>query len=329
MVEEKLNKKQVSVRNHKKMPGKRAYFAGITGILLLVVLAFLGPQIVFKIQDMYQTGRLWQGTRTGLDMEAIYSTYGSLRERLVVFAERLDEEYKFYVADTEYQRSAELVDMLDMILDQAGYEKLEECGIAPQMDEVENRGYTIDQIKKYVIYNDVTGNESNAVVVSAWIFEFTTRHDITVKLLVDTETYTIYYVQISQLDYYENTKDTLYWEKLYYMEEFYNTDWLSFWFDYLDAGQTSVQTFEGYLAGLNMKDKEAVNEVVYDKMNIKVESKSGPRQPQEITMEFPYGEHYVLQWQASVQTVGDKGVPAIFSLGLKDIADLIPELQKD
>ena len=320
MAEEKQSKKQES--------GKGTYIAGAAGIILLVVLAFIGPRIVFKIQDMYQTGRIWQGTRTGFDMEAIYNTYGSLRERLVVFAKRLGEEYEFYVAGTEYQQSAELVDMLDMILDQTGYEKLEACGIAPQMEEVENRGYTIDQIQKYVVYNDITEKESNPVLVSAWYIEFTTRHDITVRLLVDTETYTIYYVQISQLDYYENIKDTLYWEKLYYMERFYNTDWISFWFDYYEAGETSVQTIEGYLAGLELKGKETETEIIYDKMNIVVENKAGLAQPQGMVMDFPYGDK-VLQWQASVWTTGKKGEEAVFSIGLKNLANLIPELQED
>ena len=316
MAEEKLNKKQVSVRNHKSKPGKGTYFAGVLGILLLVIMAFLGPQIVFRMQEIYQTGRIRQGTRAGLDMESIYSTYGSLRERMVVLAQRLEEDYEFYVAGTEYHRSAELLDMLDMILNQKGYEKLEECGIAPQMAEVENRGYSIDQIKKYVIYNDIMGNETNAVVVSAWYFEFTTRHDITVKLLIDTETYTLYYMRLNQKDYRKDKESILYWEKLYYVDWFYDIDWMNFWFNYYEAGQTSVQNLEGYLAGLDL-----------GKYVAELERDGAPEKVMGITMDFPYMDQYYLKWQASVTTL--PGTVSSFSMGLKDIANLIPELQED
>ena len=196
----------------------------------------------------------------------------------------------------------------------------------PQMEEVKNRGYTIDQVKKYVIYNDIDENESNAVVVSAWYIEFTTRQDITIKLLVDTETYTLYYIQISQTEYFEKKEDMLYWEELYYVERFLYDDWMSYWFDYYEAGQTAVQTFEGYMQGYWMNVETSV--VHEEKEGVVIEYKSQKAQPQTVTMKLPYEEHY-LQWWASVRSTGEKGVPAVFSMGLKNIAELIPELKED
>ncbi len=313
-------------KKHKKMSGKGIYITVVSGIIILIALAFSGPEIVFQIQDTYQMGRTWQGTRNGLDVEALYSAYGSLRERLVAFAERQSEDYEFYVAGTEHQRSAELLDMLDVIVTQEGYEMMEAYGIVPQLEEVKNRGYTIDQVKKYVVYNDIAEDESNAVVVSAWYIEFTTRQGITIKLLVDTETYTLYYIQICQTDYFESKEGRQYWEELYHVDIFLYDEWMRYWFDYYEAGQTAVQTFEGYMQGYWMNVE--TNVWYEEKEGVVIEYKSQKAQPQKVTMKLPYGEHY-LQWWASVSSTHEKGVPAVFSMGLKNIADLIPELQGD
>ena len=279
---------------------KWTYIIGVAGILLLVGLAFACPEIVFHIQDSYQMGCTWQGQGKNLDVETLYNTYGSLRERLIALAERQSQKRDFYVTGTEHQRSAELLDMLDTIVDQDGYGMMEAYGIVPRLEEVKNRGYTIDEVKKYIIYNDIEEGESNAVVVSAWYIEFTTRQDITIKLLADTETYTLYYIQVSQADYFESKEDKLHWEVVYDVEYFWQEDWLDLWFDYYEA----------------------------DHKDIVVESEAQKAQAQTISMELPYGDQ-TLQWHVEVQTDIKKKTPAVFSMGLKDIADFIPELQGD
>lgn len=298
-------------RRNKSRSEKSIYLAGAAGILLLVILAFFGPQLVFAMQDTYQTGKTWQGTRKGPDMEAIYSTYGGLRDRMAAFAERLEQNYEFYVAGTEYHVTTELLDLLDVIVAQEGYEKLVECGIAPYLEAVKNRGYTLDQWMKYVIYSDITDEETNAVVISGWYIAFTTRDQITVKMLVDTETYELYYMKIVDYKYTER-KNKEYWEWLYADDYFLKQEWLAYWFDYYEAGQTEIQTFDGYVQGLWLNSQTDANE---DKVLNSV-------------LSLPYGEYY-LDWQFRIRTGTEKGIPAVFSIGLEEVAELIPQLKED
>lgn len=283
-----------------KKSNKWTYIIGVAGIVLLIGMAFVCPQIVFRIQDAYQMGRTWQGVGKNLDVEAMYSSYGSLKERLLALAERQSKNRDFYVTGTEHQRSAELLDMLDTIVSQEGYGMLEAYGIVPGLEEVKNRGYTIDEVKKYIIYNDIEEGESNAVVVSAWYIEFTTRQDITLKLLADTETYTLYYLQINQENYFESKEDKVHWQVVYDAEYFLQEEWLDLWIDYYEA----------------------------DRKDIVVESEFQKSKFQTISMELPYGDQ-TLQWHVEIQTDIKKKLPAVFSIGLKNIVDFIPELQRD
>lgn len=283
-----------------KKSNKWTYIIGVAGILLLIGMAFVCPQIVFRIQDAYQMGRTWQGMGKNLDVEAMYSSYGSLKERLLALAERQSKNRDFYVTGTEHQRSAELLDMLDTIVSQEGYGMLEAYGIVTGLEEVKNRGYTIDEVKKYIIYNDIEEGESNAVVVSAWYIEFTTRQDITIKLLADTETYTLYYLQVNQENYFESKEDKVHWQVVYDAEYFLQEEWLDLWIDYYEA----------------------------DRKDIVVESEAQKSQSQIISIELPYGDQ-TLQWHMEIQTDIKEKLPAVFSIGLKDIVDFIPELQRD
>lgn len=283
-----------------KKSDKWTYIIGVAGVVLLIGMAFACPKIAFRIQDAYQKGRTWQGMGKNLDVEAMYSSYGSLKERLLALAERQSKNRDFYVTGTEHQRSAELLDMLDTIVSQEGYGMMEAYGIVPRLEEVKNRGYTIDEVKKYIIYNDIEEGESNAVVVSAWYIEFTTRQDITIKLLADTETYTLYYLQVNQENYFESKEDKVNWQVVYDAEFFLQEEWLDLWIDYYEA----------------------------DRKDIVVESEAQKSQSQTISMEMPYGNQ-TLQWHVEIQTDIKKKLPAVFSIGLKDIVDFIPELQRD
>ncbi len=319
MIEEKRKNKQIRIKKKDKEKNsvKKNYAVCVCGIIILMVLAFCGPKIVFAIQDTYQLGRIWQGARNSLDMEAIYSSYGSLRERMEAFSERLAEGYDFYVAGTDYRVTAELLDLLDVIVSQEGYALLIDYGVAPYLLEVKNRGYTIDEWKKYVIYSDISEEENNAVVVSGWYIAFTTRDEVTIKLLVDTETYELYYMQITAQDY---AVEFPYLEKLYDLGLFLGTDWLSYWFDYYEAGETPVQTFEGYMANI------MANELNYG--GIVADDTAQSAETQKTTMELPYWD-YSLKWQFGVQLLSAENIPFTLSIGLTDIAVLIPELQED
>jgi len=304
----------------------------ISGVAIgtLVVLAFWGPQLVLSGQDMYQMDRIWQGTRNGLDMGKIYSEYGDLRERLEVFSERLEKDYPFYVAGTDYRVDEQFFDILDMVIRQTGYDMLLYAGIAPNLSEVENRGYTVNAWKKYVIYNDIQEGETTGILVSAWYIEFTMRDNMKVKLLVDTESYELYCMQLmghpdekigkdakinmGRSSVKEQEKYLVSWIFEQGMAE---TEWMGFWFDYYEAGETLVQSYTDYIENAVKNGVEFKHD--YETVNYDIH---------KMSVLLPYLE-YLLKWEMGISFSRVETLPDILFIGLTEIADLIPEFQRD
>ena len=316
------------------------YFRYGAGMLLLIALAFFTPQLILSAQDRYQMDRIWQGARNSLDMGEIYDEYGDMRERMEAFAHRLEENYTFYVAGTEHRMDEEFFDIMDNVIRQEGYEMLLNYGMAPDMSAVASKGYMVDEWKKYVMYNDISEEESNAVILSGWYLEFTMRNDVTVKMLVDTETYDLYYLQMLDyagmdsrtLDHPEKSQTVVtkkpekygitdavnvYDMLKYNVENWYLiTDWLGYWFEYYEAGENLIQTYEGYLQSLETKGAELFS--YHEGINY---------EEYRFSMDLPYWQN-VLNWEMKIGVAQDGKAPNTFSIGLRDVAERIAELQE-
>jgi len=296
------------------------------GLLILVVAAFFCPRNLFRLQDGYQMERIWQGTRNSMDLEALYGSYGSLRDRLTAFAKR-QEEMEFHVTDTKYSVNQQLLDTLELVVSQECFQWLEILGRDATF--LFEQGYTINQWKQYVIYNDIHEKEEATVLISGWYIDLTTREDITVKMLIDTETYGLYYIQI--LDASDNGWSEYYWNEMYKGNVSWQEYMMEYWFEYYEAGETPVQTYESYFADSYDVDKETVkNENVMDSSGKKNTWKA---RMWELEMELPYFDHF-LMWKLKAESsnsIWDKKEQwhGTFSMGIVDIADLIPEFQED
>lgn len=328
----KWSKKQKYAR--KPIPAN--YIRYGAAMLLLIVLAFFTPQLILSAQDRYQMDRIWQGIRNSLDMGKIYDEYGDMRERMEAFAYRLEKDYTFYVAGTEHRMDEEFFDILDDVTRKEGYEMLLNYGLAPDLSAVENKGYMVDEWKKYLIYNDIEGEEDNAVILSGWYMEFTMRSDVTVKMLVDTETHALYYLQMvdySQMDSQalasknkdkyivmneRNLSEILKFEEKGFSETWYAIrDWLGFWFEYYEAGENLIQTYEGYLNSLEETGTEVFS--YHEGINYEL---------YRVALDLPYLQN-VLKWQMEISLSQDGKAPNIFSIGLSDMAERIAELQEN
>lgn len=170
---------------------KRKYALYFTGLILLVLISVWAPQILFQIQDSYSMERTRQETRNSLDFENLNYTYEeSLRERMYRFAKGIAEGKQFNIAFTEYQVTQEIQDMGEKVCEDSLITILEDIGNVSEsaMNEIQ----TVE-CKKYVIYE---GDFKNGAAFIVWYMKLEMPDGITMKILMDISSDTVYYVQL-------------------------------------------------------------------------------------------------------------------------------------
>jgi len=315
-----MKEKNVKEKKSGQFLHKGSYAACMIGTAALIIAAFFGPQLVYKVQDAYLMEQTWQGPRNSLDLETLYGSYGNLRDRLTAFAERKDD-MEFHVTGTEYSVTQELLNILELAVSQECFSFLEILGIGVPL--LVEKGYTVEQWKQYVIYNDSSEEEKPAVLLSGWYIELTARGNVTLKLLIDTESYELYYMQMDKGNFtWSKYLKTLYKEELFTLQDYL----MEYWFEYYEAGETPVQTYEHYRETVAEPEVEYMENLTD---SIKM-SKSAEYMLWKMEMNLPYLEKF-LKWEMKAETVyptdeTEQENPGQFSMGLADIAALIPEL---
>lgn len=180
------------------------YLISTLGLLLLVGIAFMGPQMVFQAGDYY----LWQDTelseRETMDIALLTNTYEqSKKQRLKNFAEGLARGEKYYVTAKELSRNR------DETSDAGIVEKFAEMDVFYQenfawMAELQLfpmdwfwAGYYINSCTQYVIYSD---NYAKGVNFITWCLEIESVDGLQVTLLIDAEDGVVYAMKFSGLD---------------------------------------------------------------------------------------------------------------------------------
>ena len=180
------------------------YLLSMLGLLLLVGIAFMGPQMVFQTGDYY----LWQDTelseRETMDIALLTNTYEqSKKQRLKNFAEGLERGEKYYVTSKELSESrqessdAGIVDRLEEL--KVTYNEiflwLQELELLPLEHFWE--GYYINSCRQYVIYSD---NYARGVNFITWCLEMEAVGGSKMTLLIDAEDGVVYAMKFHGLD---------------------------------------------------------------------------------------------------------------------------------
>ncbi len=294
----------------KRFPLNLKYVITLSACLILLAAAIMGPQLLFYVQDSYRMGKTWQGLRNSFDVAAINGSYESMNARMSAFAEGLSQGKEYYVTGTEYQVNTEFYEILDGILNEELLAVCEGLGLIPANlpTELQVYGYDVEAWKKYVIYDDILEDGETTVVVMAWYIELRMGEDHRLKLLADSDNNTIYYMEwIYEGGMSEEEKD----------------DSASMGFSMVDAPQ--IIELSLYLS--SYYEANEVTDVEYELIWKQIYKQIENNGFLEYHHNLNYDDKYV-QGEIGLRCLYDEAEGLVLYMGIKEIAEMISELQK-
>ena len=293
----------------KRFPLNLKYVITLSACLILLAAAIMGPQLLFYVQDSYRMGKTWQGLRNSFDVAAINGSYESMNARMSAFAEGLSQGKEYYVTGTEYQVNTEFYEILDGILNEELLAVCEGLGLIPANlpTELQVYGYDVEAWKKYVIYDDILEDGETTVVVMAWYIELRMGEDYRLKLLADSENNTIYYMEWI----YEGGMSE---------EEKVNTASMGF-------PMVDVWIIELPLYLSSYYEANEVTDVEYELILQQIYKQIEEDGFLEYHHNLNYDDKYV-QGEIGLRYLYDEAEGLVLYMGIKEIAEMISELQK-
>lgn len=285
------------MKDRKAAKGKRnfgrslalIYGLSALGLILLVAAAFLGPKLVFALQDRVGCGKIISMSPEEMDITAFNTGYEmDLYSRLARFAEGLARGERYYVTVQDMEITPEIRDWVDS-----------EKGLMQNNSQTLMWGYRL--IPEAVLSYDVVGwkqcviygeDFAGGVNFILWYIELGDRGEPVVRLLADGETGDLYGVRTDFSDRISEGDDTfteletdksaaaVYGSRIYNMKDYYGMDvWQDIIFFGMEFGGLDVEGILDWL-GRNGYACEFVGR------NISVRSENGEGNPAEISAEM-------------------------------------------
>lgn len=307
-------------KERKGRKGNTKYLLTLSSAIVLLMVAIMGPQVLFRIQDDYRMGTTWQGQREGLDMEALNSSYGSLRDRMEAFAYGLEQGEKYYVTGTDYKISRECYTLIEEIFSREEFFYVQGLGNywpLNMTEMIKELGYGVEEWKKYIIYEDSFEDGMSSVSFMAWYIELKTEDNYRIKLLADAESGTLYYIQCTnENDIGELTED---WYPFYSVIDPY-FEMVVFWNYYYEADNWREEDYYNL-----QKQYEMINTNVAV-MDDGIVAVSADPDALDLEYDMSYDSKY-LTWEFGLSPFDGKNEGVTLYMGIEQIGDLIPELQ--
>ena len=172
-------KKSIIKENNKNK--RKKYIFSILLVFVLLLVSLIGPGLLFEIQDRIQVRKTWQGNRNSLDIERLNSSYGDKKERLNTFAQGLYEGKKYHASGMEVDLSKEeMYSIIEKAMPQYYYAN----------------DFSVSVWKKYIIFDSALVDNNTSVSFLTWYIVLTGKNKETIKILVDTEDLTVYYIKV-------------------------------------------------------------------------------------------------------------------------------------
>lgn len=312
------------INKHEK---RMTYLICILAILILLIGAAFGPQLLFAVQDKRTQEKIVLGERNSMDMAALNESYTKvLRTRMMNFAEGMAEDKNYYANATEYAFGVdeESYNILENgVLESEWVAFLGDIGMIPYLYDVIYPGYYVEDWKRYVIYDD---DFENGVAFMAWYFDINAGNGLRIKLLVDTEDYTLYSIQISETSieygFYDWVAD-------------YGYNWLNgdyetltellplYWFYYYEAGVSEAESYDEYQESLRIYEKTTNYSMTESDASLDASMLMSEGNFLILEKWMPYGENQ-LKWKMKFAEKSSANEP-FFTMGIEKIQELIPE----
>lgn len=179
-----------------------AYSMSSLLLISLVAMALLGPQLLFRVQDAYRMGNIWVEPLEEMDTARLSVSYQkSLYQRLSSFADGTAKGKNYFVAETDYnkmpvaEQDTDVYSILMEINNTANmYIWMDSLYATGNYFFLEGRIMDIKSInewKRFVIYEE---DFDNGVTLMMWYLDLELADGSRIRLLTDTEDYTLYAV---------------------------------------------------------------------------------------------------------------------------------------
>lgn len=290
-------------KKKKRIKNIRIYGSCMGGLLLLVIAALFLPQVIFTIQDRYLMAGTEVEARQSLDVSQLNSLYEKqTHDRMHNFIHMDLQTATITSIDHDLMEDTEIEEQVKAILQQEWSAPLNAI-----------RGFNSDtpiivqNCKKYIVY----GNENeNGVALMMWYYDiYLDALDSRMRLLVDSETDTIYYVKVMINERY-NMAATKGYDHSYSIEPIYIVYYsLDYYNTYYEA---ELESFSGF-------DEESQKKgEVWDVTESDDEGYT-------LHAALPYGG---LSVDFLFEDIWRNGVN-IISMGIQEIGNLVPEMIQD
>lgn len=280
----------------------KTYGICIGGMLLLVAVALLLPQIVFTIQDRHRMISTEVEIRNSLTVSQVNSIYEKqMCNRMSKLAAMDLETANITAIDYDIREEAQIEVLLERIFNQEWMEALNDMTLY-SFGEMFEIGYKdVKKCKKYIVY----GNDyQEGVALMMWYFDlYMTEIHTRIRILVDSETDSIYYIKITASDE-QIDKGNIAYDTTIGRHELLHamTEQILFYIDFYCT----------YYEGEKLEHLAEINVVEQQCTIIKYPFSFG-----EISLDF------------LVQAVYGSGKNPDISIGISNIANLIPEMIQD
>jgi len=213
-------------------------------ILLLasfIGIAFLGPQLIFTLQDKFYVGNIQLSVRNSMDMEALNESYEKdLKKRLQQFWEGLNRGKVYLTTETVYESDAEFDELLTVILEQPWMSVIDATEMIPDVPYyIFKTGYDLTSWKRYTVYDK---EFEEGVVFMMYYIDLLLKDGKRIQLLVDAEDYSMYYIQFQREDLYEEGIETKDYRNLELLKEYGY-----YWYEYYFAENTADEELLMYV----------------------------------------------------------------------------------
>lgn len=219
------------MRNKKNMI---MYILGVLISVLLITAAFLGPGIVFGIQDGIRCRDIVAVSQEKLDVTSFNTGYErNLYRRLERFAEGVQRGKKYYATTQDMEQDQEVVEWLesDWYSESAAAQMLGyNLGLLP-VEEL--YAYSLIRWKRCVIYGEDFSEGVNFIL---WYIELGQNEETLVKLLVDGETGDLYAVRTNFDSLFQDMEEGNIFNQGNLFDMFDITDEF-FWYLYINLGE--------------------------------------------------------------------------------------------
>lgn len=291
-------------KKKKRIKSVRIYGFCMGGLLLLVIAALFLPQVIFTIQDRYLMTGTEVEARRSLDVSQLNSLYEKqTHDRMSNFIHMDLQTATVTSIDYDLMEDTEIEEQVKAILRQEWSAPLNVI-----MGFTSDTSIIVQNCKKYIVYGN--GNESG-VALMMWYYDiYLDAIDSQMRLLVDSETDTIYYVKV-MIDERYNMAAMNGYDYSYLIESIHAISYnLDYYNSYYEAELESFSEFD--------EESQKKGEVWYVKPKSDGEGYA-------LHAALPYGE---LSVDFLFEGIWRNGMNSI-SIGIQEIGDLVPEMIQD